>query len=86
MFVIRMSKFHARIFGYDSDETFELTPLTSDDMTDLIGTRSNELDFFNLNYLGLEDVNVDDLYVVKRVKLPNFPTDHELEIPDDDEG
>ena len=59
-----------------------MTPLTSDDMTDL----SNDLDFFNLSYLGLEDVNVDDLYVVKRVKLPNFPTDHELEIPDDDEG
>ena len=56
--------------------------MTSDDITDL----SNDLDFFNLSYLGLEDVNVDDLYVVKRVKLPNFPTDHELEIPDDDEG
>lgn len=55
-------------------------------MTDLIEYRSNDIDFFNLSYLGLEDVNVDDLYVVKRVKLPNFPTDHELEIPDDDEG
>ena len=25
-------------------------------------------------------------YVVKRVKLPNFSMDHELDVPDDDEG
>ena len=72
-----------------SDETFELSPVTSDDMTGLFATRGDNLDLRNMIYnnsLDLEDVAVEDLYVVKRVKLPNFITEHELDIPDDDEG
>ena len=58
-------------------------------MAGLFATRGDNLDLRNMifnNSLDLEDVAVEDLYVVKRVKLPNFITEHELDIPDDDEG
>ena len=35
--------------------------------------------------LELQDVNIENIYIVKRVKLPNFQA-QELDIPEDDEG
>ena len=75
-----------------SDETFELSPLTSDMAQNFFSTRLDDFDYSDDSLdLGSQTqvpsgVTVEEMYVVKRVNFSNFAMEHELNIPDDDEG
>ena len=59
------------------DETFEISPMSSSAEETFLATP---------NTLEFQDVTIENIYVVRRVKLPNFMQEHELDIPEDDEG